>query len=235
MSVGRFSKALAAARASGRAPIISEIKSISPKEGDLLAGRDPAALANTMGAAGAACISVVTEPHDFGGSIDLLRAVSAAVSLPVLRKDFVTCSEDVRITQEAGASCLLLTVSMLDWPLLMELHREAHEIGIETLVEVHNESELRKALTLDLDLLGINNRDILVLERDDGTVSNTLDLIRIVPVGISVISESAISTPEEVTALLEVGASGLLVGTSILMATDTAAAVRRLVSAALSF
>ncbi len=230
----RFSEALAAARAAGRAPVISEVKCVSPKEGDLLAGRDPAALARTMESAGAACISVVTEPRNFGGSIDLLRAVAGAVSVPVLRKDFVTCREDVWATREAGGSCLLLMVCMTDWPLLVDLHREAHEAGIETLVEVREESELEKALTLDLDLLGINNRDIRVLERDDGTVANTIDLIRKVPSGVMVISESAISTPDEVRAVLDAGASGVLVGTSILRSPDTAEAVRRLASAAMS-
>lgn len=226
----RFTEALSAARAAGRAPVISEVKCISPKEGDLLSGRDPAALAQTMESAGAACISVVTEPKEFGGSMDLLRAVASAVSVPVLRKDFVSIREDVRATKEAGASCMLLTVCMMEWQTLVDLHREAQVVGIETLVEIRDLAELDKALTLDLNLLGINNRDIRILERDDGTVSNTLALIGRVPEGIPVISESSISTPEEVRAVLEAGASGVLVGTSILRAPDTGAAVRRLVA-----
>ncbi len=226
----RFTEALSAARAAGRAPVISEVKCISPKEGDLLSGRDPAALAKTMVSAGAACISVVTEPKEFGGSMDLLRTVASAVSVPVLRKDFVSIREDVRATKEAGASCMLLTVCMMEWQTLVDLHREAQVVGIETLVEIRDLTELDKALTLDLNLLGINNRDIRILERDDGTVSNTLALIGRVPEGIPVISESSISTPEEVRAVLEAGASGVLVGTSILRAPDTGAAVRRLVA-----
>lgn len=227
----RFTEALAAARAAGRAPVISEVKCISPKEGDLLMGRDPAALARTMASAGAACISVVTEPAEFGGSMDLLRMVTSTVSIPVLRKDFVSAREDVRATKDAGASCMLLTVCMMEWQTLTDLHHEAQDLGIETLVEVRDATELDRALTLDLNLLGINNRDIRILEKDDGTVANTLALISMVPKGISLISESAISTPEEVRAVLEAGASGVLVGTSILKAPDTGEAVQRLVRA----
>ncbi|MDY0170666.1 MAG: indole-3-glycerol-phosphate synthase [Thermoguttaceae bacterium] len=225
-----FSAALADAAKAGRAPVISEIKCRSPKEGDLLAGRDPALLAAAMESAGAACLSVVTEPEHFGGSLQLLRTVVAATSLPVLRKDFLESVEDVEATQNAGASCLLLIASLMDWPTLVALHREAHRQELETVVEVHNEDELRRALTLDLDLLGINNRDIRRLEVDDGTVANTLELLAHVPPGIRAIGESAISTAEEVRAALDAGAQGVLVGTSILRAPDAGAAVRRLVS-----
>lgn len=227
----KFSEALLTARAAGRVPLISEVKCISPKVGNLLSGRDPAELARAMEAAGAACISVVTEPKHFGGSMDLLRKVADAVSVPVLRKDFVRGRDDIRATKEAGASCLLLIVAVLEWPVLIEMHREAHDCGLETLVEVHNEAELARALTLDLDLLGINNRDILALEKDDGTVSTTQELIKLVPPGIRVISESAVSTPEEVRTVIEAGALGVLVGTSILLAPNVAEAVRRLVCA----
>lgn len=224
----RFTAALETALAAGRAPVIAEIKCASPKEGDLLAGRDPVALAKTMESAGAACLSVVTEPKHFGGSLELLEAVAAGVSLPVLRKDFITSADQVQATAERGGACLLLIAAMLEWPKLVELHREARRSGLETLVEVHNEEELRKALTLDLDLLGINNRNIRRLEIDDGTVANTLALLRLVPPGVRTISESALSTPEEVRAVLEAGALGVLVGTAILRAPDPAAAVHQL-------
>lgn len=226
--IGSFSAALEAARAAGRAPLISEIKCRSPKEGDLMAGRDPVASARTMQAAGAACISVVTEPKNFGGSLELLAAVASAVSVPVLRKDFITDPDEVRRTRELGASCMLLMLAVLDWPKLVELHQEAHRAGLETLVEVHDETELRQALTLDLDLLGINNRNIRILETDDGTVANTLRLLRQVPPGVRVVSESGISTADEVRAVLGEGALGVLIGTSILRAPDIAQAVKDL-------
>ena len=227
----RFTAALQAARAAGRLPLIAEVKVRSPKEGELLAGRDPAALAQTMVAAGAACLSVVTEGPNFGGSLELLETVAAASAVPVLCKDFVTEEQQVWERRDQGAACLLLMVSQLDWPRLQALHAEAHRAGLETLVEVHDEDELRLALTLDLDLLGINNRDIRQLECDAGTVANSLRLLGRVPPSIRTISESAISTPDEARRVIAAGGSGVLVGTAILKAPDTAAAVRRLVQA----
>ncbi len=227
----RFTAALQAARDAGRLPLIAEVKVRSPKEGELLAGRDPAALAQTMVAAGAACLSVVTEGPHFGGSLELLETVAAASTVPVLCKDFVTEPRQVWERRERGAACLLLMVSQLDWPRLQALHAEAHRAGLETLVEVHDEDELRLALTLDLDLLGINNRDIRQLECDAGTVANTLRLLGRVPPGIRTISESAISTPDEARRVIAAGGSGVLVGTAILKAAYTTATVRRLVQA----
>ena len=226
-----FTSALQAARDAGRLPLIAEVKVRSPKEGDLLAGRDPVALAHAMVAAGAACLSVVTEGPHFGGSLGLLEMVAAASAVPVLCKDFVTEPRQVWARRERGAACLLLMVSQLDWPRLQALHAEAHRAGLETLVEVHDEDELRLALTLDLDLLGINNRDIRQLECDAGTVANTLRLLGRVPPGVRTISESAISTPDEARQVIASGGSGVLVGTAILKAADTAAAVRHLVQA----
>ena len=223
----RFSAALDAARAAGRRPLITEIKVKSPKEGDLLAGRDPVILARHMVDAGAACLSVVTEGPHFGGSSELLRAVATAVPVPILRKDFVTEPAQVWETRALGASCLLLMVAMLEWPRLLELHEEARRCGIETLVEVHDEQELEQALTLDLDLLGINNRDIRQLEMDEGGPSKTLELLRRVPAGVRVVSESAIGSPAQAQALVAAGAAGLLVGTAILRASDVGEAVSR--------
>jgi indole-3-glycerol phosphate synthase len=227
----RFSEALIRTQKAGNVPVISEIKCVSPKHGDLLRGRDPIALARMMESAGAACISVVTEPDNFGGSLELLRMITAAVSVPVLRKDFIRTHEDVRATKEAGADCMLLIAALLEWPRLVELHHAAHEYGLETLVEVHNRTELFKALELQLDLLGINNKDITVLEKDDGTIENTIELIRSVPPGVLVVSESGISTPDEVRSVIDAGACAVLVGTSILTATDVSQAVRCLVKA----
>lgn len=226
----RFSIALDAAGAAGRVPLIAEIKVKSPKEGDLLRGRDPVALAQEMVQAGAACLSVVTENPHFGGSLDLLRSLTATVSLPVLRKDFLTDRQDVIASRECGASCVLLMLATLDWPRLVDLHEEAHRCGLETLIEVHDEAELALALTLDIDLLGINNRNIRQLERDDGTVVNTLQLLRRVPAGVRVVSESAISTADDVRLAIAAGATGVLVGTAILRASTTTEGIRLLLA-----
>lgn len=229
--MGRFAESLERVRSSGRAPIICDIKLRSPAEGDLLAGRDPVELARAMEAGGAACLSVVTEPEHFGGSIALLCDICEATSLPVLRKDFVTTPEDVHATRDAGASCLLLIVSMLQDALLDELHREARACGLETLVEAHTAGEVRRALQLGPDLLGINNRDITRLEVDGGTPANTLQLVSQAPPGVRVISESGISGAADVRAVIRAGALGALVGTAVLSAADTEAFVRELAGA----
>jgi indole-3-glycerol phosphate synthase len=214
-------------QAEGRLPVLSEIKVRSPKEGDLLRGRDPVSLAQAMSARLVAGISVVTEPHDFGGSLDLLRQVTAAVDAPVLRKDFVRDRAGLADTVEAGAAAILLTVSVIERDLLPEIHAAAREAGLETLVEVHNWEELEwvRSQGLEPDILGINNRNILVREVDDGDVSLTEELASLVPERWLVLSESAISGPEDAGRAREAGADAVLVGTSILQAPDPAAAI----------
>jgi indole-3-glycerol phosphate synthase len=212
-------------------PVLSEIKVRSPKDGDLLRGRSARELARTMASRPIAGLSVVTEPRDFGGSLELLRGLATAVDAPILRKDFVRDAEGVRETAEAGASMLLLTVSMIEDPLLSELHAAARESGLETLVETHDRDEIDRVLALGLepDLLGINNRDILVLETDDGDVSQTESLASLAPPGWLVLSESAIRGPDDAARARDAGADAVLVGTSILQAQDPAAAIDELI------
>ncbi|MDH7602257.1 MAG: indole-3-glycerol-phosphate synthase [Armatimonadota bacterium] len=227
-----FSESLFSARSSRKVPLIAEIKCRSPKEGDLIGSRDPVALAQAMERAGAACISVVTEPEHYGGSLDLLNKVAAVVNIPVLRKDFIRSEQDIHLTKEAGASCVLLIASFLDLNHLARLSAYARNEGLETLVEVGCEAELKTVLSLELDLLGINNRDIKQLETDDGTIAKALELIKLVPPNTPVISESAVSSPEDVEALIKAGVVGVLVGTAVLKSEDVESAVRSLVWAA---
>jgi indole-3-glycerol phosphate synthase len=219
-------------QAEGALPVISEIKVRSPKEGDLLRGRAPAELARTMAARSIAGISVVTESAEFGGSVDLLRQVAASVDVPILRKDFVRSPAGLGETLDAGASAILLTVCMLDEQLLVELHAAARELGLETLVEIHDRAELERVVALGLEpsVLGINNRDILVLEVDDGDVARTESLAALIPAGRLVLSESAIQGPEDARRARAAGADAVLVGTSILQAPDTAGAIDALVA-----
>ena len=214
-------------QAEGRLPVLSEIKVRSPKEGDLLRGRDPVALAKAMSDRPVAGISVVTEPRDFGGSLELLRDVTAAVDAPVLRKDFVSDRLGLAETVSAGAAAILLTVGVIERGVLAELHEAAQALGLETLVEVHDANELDwvRSQGLEPDILGINNRDILVGEVDDGDVSLTEGLASFVPDGWLVLSESAIAGPEDARRAREAGADAVLVGTSILRAPDTLAAI----------
>jgi indole-3-glycerol phosphate synthase len=223
----RLTDSIRRRQAEGRLPVLSEIKVRSPKEGELLRGRDPVALARTMAARPVAGISVVTEPHDFGGSVELLRAVAAAVDAPVLRKDFVHERAELEETAAAGAAAILLTVCMIEREVFAELHAAAQALGLDTLVEVHDAAELEwvRSEGIEPDLLGINNRDILVREVDNGDVSRTEGLASLVPDGWLVLSESAITGPADARRAREAGAGAVLVGTSILQAPDPAAAI----------
>lgn len=221
--------AIRARQQAGAYPVISEVKARSPKEGDLLAGRDPAAYARLMASAGVAGISVVTEPEHFGGSMEVLRAVVAAVDLPVLAKDFVTTSAQIDAFAEAGAAALLLIAAHLDPDTLAELIDHARSRGIETLVEAHTAAEAATVGALPADLLGINNRDITVLEVDDTDVSRTAELAGHYPAGRPVISESSIASLDDVRRAAAAGADAVLVGTAALRAPDTVAFLRGLV------
>ncbi len=213
-------------------PVLSEIKVRSPKDGDLLRGRKPAVLAESMVAAGIAGLSIVTAAEDFGGSLDLVREVRAHVAVPILRKDFTATEADLDATRAAGADAILLTVCLLDDEPLARLHDAAHARGLETLLETHTRRDLERVSRLRLrpDLLGINNRDITVLETDDGDVSVTEQLSTFLPDGQLVLSESAISSADDARRARDAGADAVLVGTSILRADDPREAIEALVS-----
>lgn len=216
----------------GLLPVLSEIKVRSPKEGDLLRGRAPEDLARAYASCPIAGISVVTEAQDFGGSLDLIRRIAPLVDVPILRKDFLRDREGMEETAGAGASAVLLTYRVLGEDLLAEMHAAARECGLETLVETHDATEIERvaALGLEPDLLGINNRDILRGETDDGDVSLTEGLASAVPEGWLVLSESAIAGPEDARRARDAGADAVLVGTSILRAPDPCAAIAGLVA-----
>jgi indole-3-glycerol phosphate synthase len=227
-----FEESIRQRQSEGRLPVLAEIKVRSPKEGDLLRGRDAVELARTFANRPVAGISVVTEAKEFGGSLDLLRSVAAAVDVPVLRKDFVTDRSGLEETVAAGAAAILLTVSMIDRAVFADLHDTAQELGLETLVEVHDAGELEwvRLEELEPDLLGINNRDIVRGEVDDGDVTLTEDLVQFVPNGWRVLSESAIAGPDDARRARDAGADAVLVGTAILQASDPAAVIDALVA-----
>ena len=222
-----FSESILYAADRGKLPLAADIKPISPRDGELVAGRDPVALVTILEAAGVCALSVVTESVHFGGSLDLLRQVTGAVSLPVLRKDFISSAMQIDETIDAGAAAILLTVATMPELKITGLYRRALSLGLEPLVEVHTESELRFALGLvpRPGIIGINNRDITALEKDDGDVSVTEDLAPLVPDGVAILSESSILSPDDARRAFEAGAHGVLVGTAILQAADPAACV----------
>ncbi|MGD0275549.1 MAG: indole-3-glycerol-phosphate synthase [Syntrophales bacterium] len=211
-------------------PVISEIKVRSDKEGDLLCGRNPVELAREMARRPVAGISVVTEPEHFGGHMDLLRTVAAAVDLPVLHKDFITTEQQIRESAKSGASAVLLIAAMLKTEIMIQLINAAKGYGMETLVEAHTFAEVKKIEHFEFDLMGINNRDITIFEVDDNDVGRTEELARFCKGRRPLISESSISTAEEVRRAAKSGADSILIGTAVLKAVRLADLLDELVS-----
>ena len=227
----RFTARLLERRRAGYVPVIPDFKLISPADGLLFSGRDVLQAARDLEAAGAPALSVVTEERDFGGSLDLLSDLVKAVRIPVLRKDFIRTTDDVEETACRGAAAVLLICAGLAEATLGALCRDASACGLEPLVEAHTAEELRWARDLGAKLVGINNRDILALEKDGGTVSTTSLLAAGRPEGSVLISESGIHSPADVKAVLSAGADAVLVGTAIWQAEDPVAFYRELSAA----
>lgn len=205
--------------------VIAEIKKASPSAGILRADFDPAAIASAYEAAGAACLSVLTDQRYFQGADCHLRQARRACALPVLRKDFVVDAYQLYEARDLGADCVLLIVAALDASQLAELAQLADELAMDALVEVHDERELERALALALRLLGINNRDLATFRT---RIETTLRLLPAVPAGVAVVSESGIGTREDVAQLAAAGVRAFLVGTAFMQAKDPGAALEAL-------
>ncbi len=210
-----------------RPAIIAEVKRASPSKGDILPNLDPASIAREYQRCGAAAVSVLTDRH-FKGSLDDLRAVRAAVELPVLRKDFMFDPYQVYEARAAGADCILLIVAMLDDRTLGRLHRLAHELGMAALVEVHNESEFSRAERMGARLIGINNRDLHTFVTD---IAVTERLLRDYRADALVVAESGIDSPEHIRRLDRAGAGAFLVGESLLRGGNPAGRLGELLGA----
>lgn len=215
-----FTESMRRCAQEGRVPVIPDFKMISPSDGPLFQGRDVIEDAKAMEAAGAPAISVVTESNQFGGSMELLSCIAQAVQIPVLRKDFIQTRADVEATVRYGAKAILLICACMKENQLRELYQASLDCGLEPLVEAHSKEELRLAAELGAGLVGINNRDILTLERDGGTVSTTAQLASAKPVGSFLISESGIQSTDDVRTALQSGADAVLVGTAIWKSMD---------------
>ena len=209
-----------------RAPgssVIAEVKRRSPSKGDLADIADPAALAQQYAAGGAAAISVLTEERRFSGSLDDLRAVRAAVDVPLLRKDFMVEPYQVLEARAAGADLVLLIVAALDDDTLRRLHDQARELGMAVLVEVHDEPETERAVALGAELLGVNARNLKTLAVDDDTFGR---LAPLVPADRVLVAESGISGPVDVKRFVAEGARAVLVGEALVKDGDPEGAVR---------
>lgn len=227
-----FAAALSAEKQFGRIAVIPDIKCISPKEGDLLRGRDPVSVAADLVSWGAPVLSVVTEETNFGGSPRLLQTIAERANVPVLRKDFIRDAAGLRETVSLGASAVLLIAASVDEKTLTMLYEKALHVGLEPLVEIHTAAEMAFAQSLQPQLLGINNRNILDLELDNGNPDRTQRLAEGRPANSLLISESGILTAEDATQAVQAGADAILVGTALWQASDMASAYRMLQEAA---
>jgi indole-3-glycerol phosphate synthase len=203
--------------------VIAEVKRRSPSKGDLAEIADPAAHARHYAAGGAAAISVLTERRRFGGSLDDLRAVRAAVEVPLLRKDFVVDPYQVLESRVAGADLVLLIVAALDDDLLRRLHDQARELGMAVLVEVHDEHETARAVALGAELVGVNARNLKTLEVDPDAFGRLAPLL---PPDRVLVAESGITSPVDVKRYVGEGARAVLVGEALVRDGDPEGAVR---------
>ena len=202
--------------------MIAEVKRRSPSKGDLADIPDPAELARRYAAGGAAAISVLTEQRRFGGSLDDLRAVRAAVDVPVLRKDFIVTSYQLVEARAAGADLALLIVAALDDDTLRRLYDEARELGLTVLVEVHDEAETERAVALGAELIGVNARNLKTLEIHDDMFGK---LAPLVPDDRVKVAESGIFSPADVQRFVGEGARAVLVGEALVKDGDPETAV----------
>ena len=216
-----FGAALAAS-AGGPLAVIAEIKRRSPSRGDIAPDVDVAAVAADYEAGGARCVSVLTDDEFFGGSADDLARARAACGLPVLRKDFTVCEADVYDARIMGADAILLIVAALSDDELGALSTLAQEVALDALVEVHDESELERALEAGAELVGVNQRDLATFEVDP---KRAIRLAASIPAEVVAVAESGIRDAEDARALAESGYQAVLVGESLMRAADRRNAV----------
>ena len=221
-----FESRLRAVSAQGGAAVIAEIKKASPSKGLLRADFDPPAIARSYERHGAACLSVLTDESFFQGGAEDLRRARAAVGLPVIRKDFIIDPWQVIEARTWGADCVLLIVAALSDSQLLELESCAHEHRMDVLVEVHDRSELDRALQLKTPLIGVNNRNLRSFEV---SLSTTLDLLPHIPSQRLPITESGILARDHVSLMRESGVHCFLVGEAFMRAPDPGAALSTLV------
>ena len=224
-SVRPFAAAIASKIKAGEPGVIAEMKKASPSKGLIRADFDPASIALSYQAGGAACLSVLTDVDFFQGSDAYLQQARAACTLPVLRKDFTIDAWQVYEARVLGADCVLLIVGALDDRELAELTTLALELGMDVLVEVHDIDELERALQVPAPLLGINNRDLRTFEV---SLDTTLGMQPAVPRDRILVTESGIGGPADVQRMRAAGVDAFLVGEIFMRDADPGAALRRL-------
>jgi indole-3-glycerol phosphate synthase len=217
---------------SGPVALIAEVKKASPSAGVICEDFDPVRIAKEYEAAGASCLSVLTDEKFFQGSLDYLRQIRAAVQLPLLRKDFIIDERQILEAVEWGADAILLIVAILDDARLRRFHSLAVDAGLAALVEVHDEAELDRALAVDAELIGVNNRDLKTFKVDLGTterLATRLFASRAASYAAVLVAESGVHTRKDVDRLAKCRAKAILVGESLMKGGDIRTKVRELI------
>lgn len=224
-----FTAALQRRRERGEVAVIAEVKKASPSKGVIRESFDPATIAASYEAGGAACLSVLTDIDFFQGADEYLQSARNACALPVLRKDFTLDAYQIWEARALGADAILLIVACLDDRQLSELSGQARDAGLDVLVEVHDALELERALALDLTMVGINNRN---LHTFDTRLETTLELLDQIPEQVLVVTESGFHTAEDMAQMLERSVSTFLIGESFMREPSPGEALSAMVTSA---
>ena len=220
-----FLKAMQEKIQQGEAAVIAEVKKASPSKGVLREDFQPVEIAQSYEQGGAACLSVLTDADFFQGSEIYLQRARAACLLPVIRKDFIVDEYQVAEARAIGADCILLIASALDDVQMQELHAQSLALGMDVLVEVHDAEELERAILLDANMIGVNNRNLRTF---DTSLQTTLDLLPQIPLGTLLVTESGIHLPEDVALMRENNVNAFLVGEAFMRAQEPGEKLREL-------
>ncbi len=220
-----FNNALKKTIESGNPAVIAEIKKGSPSKGTIRENFIPGEIATSYEEAGAACLSVLTDKDFFQGCEDYLLQARKEVKIPVIRKDFIVDPYQVYEARAINADCILLIVSALDDPLMKDLNDLASELGMDVLIETHDPYEMERALKLDPQIVGINNRDLRTFDTD---LQTTLSLIKEVPDSCTIVTESGIHTKDDVTLMRNNNVNCFLVGEAFMRADNPGSKLKEL-------